>query len=241
MGPGVQLFALGVSSSSRACELDIITGNGANLAFGVSDFDTFESFAKAMRQVAKDEFNGCIWNGLFLYVKYEHGTSWNEYHNQIHQNQTCAQVVWAESYIITKICNCNLNLYRLEREWVSVIKHQKSNMVMNQEKKIVIDHRLLKGFDQFSTILLIDIEEFFFGNESRLYIGKNHWCSSDRGFLSCSYGHISMIKLSAHDVTWCLQPPIDRIWHGEESRDSHGCTQTMAGYSQVPVEKKWVN
>ena len=60
LGPGVQLFALGVSSGARACELDIITGNGADLAFGVSDFNTFETFAKAMGQVAKDEFNGCI-------------------------------------------------------------------------------------------------------------------------------------------------------------------------------------
>lgn len=59
MGPGVQLFALGVSNA-RACELDIITGNGADLAFGVSDYNSFESFAKAMRQVAKDDYNGCI-------------------------------------------------------------------------------------------------------------------------------------------------------------------------------------
>ena len=59
MGPGVQLFALGVSNA-RACELDIITGNGADLAFGVSDYNSFESFAKAMREVAKEEYNGCI-------------------------------------------------------------------------------------------------------------------------------------------------------------------------------------
>lgn len=58
-GPGVQLFALGVSNA-RACELDIITGNGADLAFGVSDFNSFQSFAKSMREVAKDEFKGCI-------------------------------------------------------------------------------------------------------------------------------------------------------------------------------------
>jgi len=58
-GPGVQLFALGVSNA-RACELDIITGNGADLAFGVSDFNSFESFAKSMKEVANDEFNGCI-------------------------------------------------------------------------------------------------------------------------------------------------------------------------------------
>ena len=59
MGPGVQLFALGVSNA-RACELDIITGNGADLAFGVSDYNSFESFAKAMREVAMEEYNGCI-------------------------------------------------------------------------------------------------------------------------------------------------------------------------------------
>ena len=53
MRPGVQLFA-------RACELDIITGNGADLAFGFSDYNSFESFAKAMREVAKEEYNGCI-------------------------------------------------------------------------------------------------------------------------------------------------------------------------------------
>ena len=64
--PGVKIsdpfhpqFALGVSNA-RACELDIITGNGADLAFGVSDFNSFESFAKAMKDVAKNEFNGCI-------------------------------------------------------------------------------------------------------------------------------------------------------------------------------------
>ena len=66
-GPGVQLFALGVSNA-RACELDIITGNGADLAFGVSDFNSFESFAKAMKDVAKNEFNGCIYSLMEKYI-----------------------------------------------------------------------------------------------------------------------------------------------------------------------------
>lgn len=59
MGPGVQLFALGIGRA-RACELELITGDGKELAFGVSDFDTFDTFAKAIKEVAQENENGCF-------------------------------------------------------------------------------------------------------------------------------------------------------------------------------------
>ncbi|XP_013404798.1 collagen alpha-1(XXII) chain-like [Lingula anatina] len=60
MGPnGVQLFALGVDNA-RACELEIITGKGSDMAFGLNDFTEFEKFATAVRDEAENQNSGCI-------------------------------------------------------------------------------------------------------------------------------------------------------------------------------------
>ncbi|XP_013404799.1 uncharacterized protein LOC106169743 [Lingula anatina] len=56
---GVQVFAMGIDNA-RACELEIITGRGSDLAYGLSDFSQFEQFAKAVRERASQEPNGCI-------------------------------------------------------------------------------------------------------------------------------------------------------------------------------------
>ncbi|XP_013404826.1 uncharacterized protein LOC106169765 isoform X3 [Lingula anatina] len=56
---GVQLFAMGIDNA-RACELEIITGQGSDLAYGLNDFNQFEQFAQAVQEKASQEPNKCV-------------------------------------------------------------------------------------------------------------------------------------------------------------------------------------
>ncbi|XP_013404827.1 uncharacterized protein LOC106169765 isoform X2 [Lingula anatina] len=56
---GVQVFAVGIDNA-RLCELEIITGKGSDLAYGLRDFSQFEQFAEAVQEMASQKPNKCV-------------------------------------------------------------------------------------------------------------------------------------------------------------------------------------
>ncbi|XP_067951890.1 collagen alpha-1(XIV) chain-like [Watersipora subatra] len=58
MGHGVNLFAMGVANA-RACELEIITGKGSTMAYGLGDFRNFDRFATAVKEIAQENASKC--------------------------------------------------------------------------------------------------------------------------------------------------------------------------------------
>ena len=56
---GVNLFAMGVGNA-RACELEIISGKGSSLAFGMGDFGNFERFAAVVKDLAQENESRCV-------------------------------------------------------------------------------------------------------------------------------------------------------------------------------------
>ena len=55
---GVNLFAMGVANA-RACELEIITGKGTSMAYGLGDFRNFDRFATAVKEIAQENASKC--------------------------------------------------------------------------------------------------------------------------------------------------------------------------------------
>lgn len=55
---GVNLVALGVAKA-RACELEIITGEGSNVAYGLGDFRNFDRFSTAVKEIAQESADKC--------------------------------------------------------------------------------------------------------------------------------------------------------------------------------------
>lgn len=55
---GVNLFAMGVANA-RACELEIITGKGTNMAYGLGDFRNFDRFSTAVKEIAQESSDKC--------------------------------------------------------------------------------------------------------------------------------------------------------------------------------------
>jgi len=58
MGNGVNVFAMGVANA-RACELEIITGKGSSMAYGLGDFRNFDRFATAVKEIAQENDKKC--------------------------------------------------------------------------------------------------------------------------------------------------------------------------------------
>lgn len=52
------MFAMGVANA-RACELEIVTGQGNNLAYGLGDFRNFDRFALAVKEIAQESDSKC--------------------------------------------------------------------------------------------------------------------------------------------------------------------------------------
>ena len=55
---GVNVFAMGVANA-RACELEIVTGKGSNMAYGLGDFRNFDKFATAVKEIAQENDKKC--------------------------------------------------------------------------------------------------------------------------------------------------------------------------------------
>lgn len=55
---GVNVFAMGVAKA-RACELEIISGKGDNIAYGLGDFQNFDRFATAVKEIAQESDKKC--------------------------------------------------------------------------------------------------------------------------------------------------------------------------------------
>jgi len=58
MGHGVNVFAMGVANA-RACELEIMTGKGSSMAYGLGDFRNFDRFATAVKEIAQENAKKC--------------------------------------------------------------------------------------------------------------------------------------------------------------------------------------
>jgi len=58
MGHGVNVFAMGVANA-RACELEIVTGKGSSMAYGLGDFRNFDRFATAVKEIAEESDKKC--------------------------------------------------------------------------------------------------------------------------------------------------------------------------------------
>jgi len=58
MGHGVNVFAMGVANA-RACELEIVTGKGSNMAYGLGDFRNFDRFATAVKEISEESDKKC--------------------------------------------------------------------------------------------------------------------------------------------------------------------------------------
>lgn len=52
------MFAMGVANA-RACELEIITGQGTSMAYGLGDFRNFDRFATAVKEIAQESPDKC--------------------------------------------------------------------------------------------------------------------------------------------------------------------------------------
>ena len=52
------MFAMGVANA-RACELEIVTGKGSNMAYGLGDFRNFDRFATAVKEIAQENDKKC--------------------------------------------------------------------------------------------------------------------------------------------------------------------------------------
>ena len=52
------MFAMGVAKA-RACELEIITGKGTSMAYGLGDFRNFDRFATAVKEIAEENASKC--------------------------------------------------------------------------------------------------------------------------------------------------------------------------------------
>ena len=52
------MFAMGVGNA-RACELEIISGAGSSLAFGMGDFGSFEKFSAVVKELAQAKQSKC--------------------------------------------------------------------------------------------------------------------------------------------------------------------------------------
>ena len=46
--------------NARACELEIISGEGSSLAFGMGDFGNFERFAAVVKDLAQENESRCV-------------------------------------------------------------------------------------------------------------------------------------------------------------------------------------
>lgn len=55
---GVNVFAMGVAKA-RACELEIVTGKGNTMAYGLGDFQNFDRFATAVKEIAQENASKC--------------------------------------------------------------------------------------------------------------------------------------------------------------------------------------
>lgn len=46
-------------ANARACELEIITGKGDDIAYGLGDFQNFDRFATAVKEIAEENPSKC--------------------------------------------------------------------------------------------------------------------------------------------------------------------------------------
>jgi len=46
-------------ANARACELEILTGQGSTLAYGLGDLRNFERFAQAVKEIAQEKPAKC--------------------------------------------------------------------------------------------------------------------------------------------------------------------------------------
>lgn len=46
--------------NARACELEIITGTGSPMAYGLGDFSNLDRFAVAVKKLALEKSNKCV-------------------------------------------------------------------------------------------------------------------------------------------------------------------------------------